>query len=116
MPVSTIAFGTDYGTIELDADEPPVSVAVDDEAMQQIAELSGGQFYTAASETELQRSTPSSASRSATRCARSTRAGRGSIGRRAAARRRASARAIGLRPAVTCPTRVLRRGDVAACW
>ena len=53
MPVSTISFGTDYGTIELDADKPPVSVAVDDEAMRRIAELSGGQFFTAASESEL---------------------------------------------------------------
>ena len=53
VPVSTISFGTDYGTIELDADKPPVSVAVDDEAMRRIAELSNGQFFTAASETEL---------------------------------------------------------------
>lgn len=53
VPVSTISFGTDYGTISLDPDKPPVSVAVDDEAMRRIAELSGGQFFTAASETEL---------------------------------------------------------------
>jgi Ca-activated chloride channel homolog len=53
VPVSTISFGTDYGTIELDADKPPVSVAVDDEAMRRIAELSKGQFFTAASESEL---------------------------------------------------------------
>jgi len=53
VPVSTISFGTDYGTIELDSDKPPVSVAVDDDAMRRIAELSGGQFFTAASETEL---------------------------------------------------------------
>ena len=53
VPVSTISFGTDYGTIELDPDKPPVSVAVDDEAMRRIAELSGGQFFTAASESEL---------------------------------------------------------------
>ncbi|HEY0816395.1 MAG TPA: VWA domain-containing protein [Pseudonocardia sp.] len=53
VPVSTISFGTDYGTIELDPDKPPVSVAVDDDAMRRIAELSGGQFFTAASESEL---------------------------------------------------------------
>jgi Ca-activated chloride channel family protein len=53
VPVSTISFGTDYGTIELDPDKPPVSVAVDDDAMRRIADLSGGQFFTAASETEL---------------------------------------------------------------
>lgn len=53
VPVSTISFGTNYGTIELDPDKPPVSVAVDDEAMRRIAELSGGQFFTATSEVEL---------------------------------------------------------------
>jgi Ca-activated chloride channel family protein len=53
VPVSTISFGTDYGTISLDPDKPPVSVAVDDDAMRRIAELSGGQFFTAASESEL---------------------------------------------------------------
>src|SRR6201991_108685 len=53
VPVSTISFGTDYGTIELDPDKPPVSVAVDDDAMRRIADLSGGQFFTAASEAEL---------------------------------------------------------------
>jgi Ca-activated chloride channel family protein len=55
VPVSTISFGTDYGTIELDPDKPPVSVAVDDDAMRRIAELSGGQFFTAASESELRK-------------------------------------------------------------
>ena len=53
VPVSTISFGTDYGTIELDPDKPPVSVAVDDDAMHRIADLSGGQFFTATSEGEL---------------------------------------------------------------
>ena len=53
VPVSTISFGTDYGTIELDPDKPPVSVAVDDDAMRRIAQLSGGQFFAAASEGEL---------------------------------------------------------------
>ncbi len=51
IPVSTISFGTDYGSIELDGKQQPV--AVDDDAMRQIAELSGGQFFTAASEDEL---------------------------------------------------------------
>jgi len=53
IPVSTISFGTDYGTIELEPDKPPTSVAVDDEAMRRIAQFSGGQFFTAASESEL---------------------------------------------------------------
>jgi Ca-activated chloride channel family protein len=53
IPVSTISFGTDYGTIELDPDKPPVSVAVDDDALRTIAQLAGGQFFKAASEREL---------------------------------------------------------------
>ncbi|MBN9102058.1 MULTISPECIES: VWA domain-containing protein [unclassified Pseudonocardia] len=53
IPVSTISFGTDYGSIELDPDKPPVSVAVDDDSLRTIAQLSGGQFYKAASEQEL---------------------------------------------------------------
>jgi Ca-activated chloride channel homolog len=51
VPVSTIAFGTDYGSIEIDGDR--TSVAVDDASLRQIAELSGGQFFTAATEDEL---------------------------------------------------------------
>jgi Ca-activated chloride channel family protein len=52
IPVSTISFGTDYGTIEINPGER-TPVAVDDASMRQIADLSGGQFFTAASETEL---------------------------------------------------------------
>jgi Ca-activated chloride channel homolog len=51
VPVSTISFGTDYGSIDIDGDR--TSVAVDDASMRQIAELSGGQFFTAATEDEL---------------------------------------------------------------
>jgi Ca-activated chloride channel homolog len=51
VPVSTISFGTDYGSIEIDGDR--TSVAVDDASMREIAELSGGQFFTAATEGEL---------------------------------------------------------------
>ena len=40
IPVSTISFGTDYGSIDIDG--KPTPVAVDDASMQQIAELSGG--------------------------------------------------------------------------
>ncbi len=53
VPVSTISFGTDYGSIELDPDKPPVSVAVDDDSLRTIAQLAGGQFFKAASEQEL---------------------------------------------------------------
>jgi Ca-activated chloride channel homolog len=52
IPVSTISFGTDYGTIEINPGER-TPVAVDDASMRQIADLSGGQFFTAASEGEL---------------------------------------------------------------
>jgi Ca-activated chloride channel family protein len=52
IPVSTISFGTDYGSIEINPGER-TPVAVDDASMRQIADLSGGQFFTAASEDEL---------------------------------------------------------------
>ena len=52
IPVSTISFGTDYGTIEINPGER-TPVAVDDASMRTIADLSGGQFFTAATEDEL---------------------------------------------------------------
>jgi Ca-activated chloride channel family protein len=52
VPVSTISFGTAYGSIEINPGER-TPVAVDDASMQRIAELSGGQFFTAATEQEL---------------------------------------------------------------
>ena len=51
IPVSTISFGTNYGSIEIDGDR--TSVAVDDASLREIAELSGGQFFSAATEDEL---------------------------------------------------------------
>ncbi|GEL26957.1 membrane protein [Pseudonocardia sulfidoxydans NBRC 16205] len=51
IPVSTISFGTEYGTIDIEGGR--TRVAVDDASMQEIAALSGGQFFTAASEGEL---------------------------------------------------------------
>lgn len=51
IPVSTISFGTEYGSIDIDGQRTPV--AVDDASMRRIAELSGGQFFTAATEEEL---------------------------------------------------------------
>jgi Ca-activated chloride channel homolog len=53
VPISTIAFGTDYGTVDLDGE--PVAVPADRPAMQRIAELSGGDFSEAASAGELRR-------------------------------------------------------------
>ena len=53
VPVSTISFGTEYGTIELDPDKPPTPVPVDNDVMREISQLAGGQFFTATSEAEL---------------------------------------------------------------
>ncbi|MGV9824933.1 MULTISPECIES: VWA domain-containing protein [unclassified Gordonia (in: high G+C Gram-positive bacteria)] len=51
IPVSTISFGTATGTVDLDGDQIPVPV--DDESLRKIANLSGGQFFTASSLDEL---------------------------------------------------------------
>ena len=56
IPVSTISFGTDHGTIELeDANgrTETVRVPVDDDSLREIARLAGGEFYTASSLDEL---------------------------------------------------------------
>ncbi len=52
VPISTISFGTDNGSIVL-PDGTPVEVAVDEESMQEIARISGGDFHTAATAEEL---------------------------------------------------------------
>jgi Ca-activated chloride channel family protein len=51
VPVSTIAFGTTWGTIDISGQQTPVPV--DDSSLREIATLSGGQSFTAASEDEL---------------------------------------------------------------
>ncbi len=51
VPVSTIAFGTDEGYIELEGDR--VSVPVNHEQLQGIADGTGGSYYAAASAEEL---------------------------------------------------------------
>lgn len=53
VPVSTIAFGTDYGTIRLPDDPRVIPVPVDRDAMQTIAEETDGRYYSAASEEQL---------------------------------------------------------------
>ena len=55
VPVSTIAFGTDHGQIVVPQEPVPVPVPVDKASLQEIADLTGGSFFAAASETELQK-------------------------------------------------------------
>src|SRR5215213_8633573 len=51
VPISTVAFGTPYGYVEMNDQRTPVPV--DDEMLKKIAQLSGGQAYTASSLEEL---------------------------------------------------------------
>ncbi len=51
IPVNTISFGTSTGSVDLEGDRIPVPV--DDESLNRIANLSGGQFFTASSLDEL---------------------------------------------------------------
>lgn len=51
VPISTISFGTKHGTIEIQGQRQQVEV--DDDAMRRIADLSGGDFYKAASAEQL---------------------------------------------------------------
>jgi Ca-activated chloride channel family protein len=50
--VSTIAFGTDYGTLDIDGENVPVPV--DRAALEEIADATGGSFSEAASAAELE--------------------------------------------------------------
>ena len=52
VPVSTIAFGTDYGTLDLDGEIVPVPV--DRAALEAIAEQTGGSYSQAVSAAELE--------------------------------------------------------------
>lgn len=51
IPVSTISFGTSHGSVEIEGQDVPVQV--DDPSMREIARLSGGDFYKAATAEEL---------------------------------------------------------------
>ncbi|OLF10281.1 hypothetical protein BLA60_16520 [Actinophytocola xinjiangensis] len=53
VPVSTISFGTETGQVTIDGKTQPVPV--DDESMREIARLSGGEFYRAATADQLHR-------------------------------------------------------------
>ena len=51
VPISTISFGTPYGYVEINDQRQPVPV--DDETLRKIAELSGGEAYSASSLDQL---------------------------------------------------------------
>jgi Ca-activated chloride channel family protein len=51
VPISTISFGTNHGTVVIDGHEVPVDV--DDGSLQEVARLSGGDFYQAGSAEQL---------------------------------------------------------------
>ncbi|GAB3689688.1 VWA domain-containing protein [Saccharopolyspora tripterygii] len=51
VPISTISFGTKHGSIEIEGEQEWVEV--DDDAMQEIARLSGGEFHKASSAEQL---------------------------------------------------------------
>jgi Ca-activated chloride channel family protein len=51
VPISTIAFGTPYGYVEIN--DSPQPVPVDDETMKKVAELSGGTAYDASTIAQL---------------------------------------------------------------
>jgi Ca-activated chloride channel homolog len=53
VPVSTISFGTENGQVTIDGKTQPVPV--DDESMREIARLSEGEFYRAATADQLHR-------------------------------------------------------------
>jgi Ca-activated chloride channel homolog len=51
IPISTISFGTLYGTVDINGEEVPVPV--DDDSLSRVAQLSGGQFYPAQSNQQI---------------------------------------------------------------
>ncbi|MFF1614202.1 VWA domain-containing protein [Amycolatopsis sp. NPDC058278] len=53
VPISSISFGTTHGSVTID--DKPQPVSVDDESLREIARLSGGDFYKAASAEELKK-------------------------------------------------------------
>ncbi|GAB2965276.1 VWA domain-containing protein [Saccharothrix stipae] len=53
VPISTISFGTEEGVVEIEGHRQ--DVPVDDDSMKEIAKLSGGEFFKAASAEELRR-------------------------------------------------------------
>jgi Ca-activated chloride channel family protein len=76
IPISTISFGTPYGTVDIQDQQVPVPV--DDDSLAKVAQLSGGQFYPAHKATGKSiRSMTPWLSRSATKPSTTTSAGPG---------------------------------------
>ena len=55
VPVSTIAFGTDHGEITVPQEPLPVPVPVDRGALQDVADQTGGSFFSATTASELKK-------------------------------------------------------------
>src|SRR6476661_5119597 len=53
VPISTVSFGTPYGTVDMNGQQTPVPV--DDEMLKKIAQLSKGESYTASNLEELKK-------------------------------------------------------------
>ncbi|RZQ63714.1 VWA domain-containing protein [Amycolatopsis suaedae] len=53
VPISTISFGTQHGVVDIEGEAQ--EVPADDEAMEEIARIAGGDFYKAASADELRK-------------------------------------------------------------
>jgi Ca-activated chloride channel homolog len=51
IPISTISFGTPYGTVTIQGEQLPVPV--DDDSLAKVAQLSGGEFYPAQSNQKI---------------------------------------------------------------
>jgi Ca-activated chloride channel homolog len=54
VPVTTIAFGTDEGTITLPEDPVPIPVPVDREALEAVADETGGAYFSAVTAQQLE--------------------------------------------------------------
>jgi Ca-activated chloride channel family protein len=53
VPITTIAFGTDQGTIDIEQEPGPIPVPVNEAALESIADTTGGDFFTATTADEL---------------------------------------------------------------
>jgi Ca-activated chloride channel family protein len=51
IPITTISFGTPYGTVDIQGEQAPVPV--DDDSLTRVAQLSGGEFYPAQSNQQI---------------------------------------------------------------